>query len=98
MERTLLVIFPELPDEYAARIRELRKGRLFAGLDVFETEPLPPGSPVWTCPRLLITPHAAGDTTLPYNPAADRGTVPGGFENYCGGRPLSRLVDRRAGY
>ena len=98
MEHTLLVVFPELPDEYAARIRELRKGRLFAGLDVFETEPLPPGSPVWTCPRLLITPHAAGDTTLPYTLQRIVELFLEDFENYCGGRPLSRLVDRRAGY
>ena len=31
-----------------------------AALDVFTTEPLPPSSPPWSAPRLLITPHAAG--------------------------------------
>jgi len=30
-----------------------------AYLDVFETEPLPPDSPLWTAPNLLISPHAA---------------------------------------
>jgi phosphoglycerate dehydrogenase-like enzyme len=38
----------------------LRSGHLGgAYLDVFETEPLPPESPLWSAPNLLISPHAA---------------------------------------
>jgi phosphoglycerate dehydrogenase-like enzyme len=31
-----------------------------AGLDVFETEPLPPDHPLWKMPNVIITPHVAG--------------------------------------
>lgn len=39
----------------------LRGGRLRgAALDVFDDEPLPPSSSLWSTPNLLITPHVAG--------------------------------------
>ncbi len=44
-----------------ALIEALRSGRLdAAGLDVFETEPLPPDNPLWTTPNCFCTPHTAG--------------------------------------
>ena len=43
-----------------ALLAELTSGRLLAGLDVVEPEPLPAGHPLWLAPGLIITPHAAG--------------------------------------
>lgn len=41
----------------------LRAGRLSgAALDVFEQEPLSQANSLWSCPRLIITPHIAGWT------------------------------------
>jgi phosphoglycerate dehydrogenase-like enzyme len=44
----------------AALLRALHGGRLArAFLDVFEREPLPPNSPLWTAPGLALLPHAS---------------------------------------
>lgn len=48
-----------LVDE-TALLAALGDGRIaFAGLDVFREEPLPPDSPFWDLPNVLINPHSA---------------------------------------
>ena len=50
----------QLVDE-PALVDALRAGTIGgAALDVFGDEPLPPESPLWTLPNVLITPHTSG--------------------------------------
>ncbi|HME68763.1 MAG TPA: D-2-hydroxyacid dehydrogenase [Myxococcota bacterium] len=49
--------------EESALVAALAKGALRgAGLDVFEKEPLPPESSLWSLPGVIVTPHASGRT------------------------------------
>ena len=77
----------------------LRAGHLSgAALDVFEQEPLPAESSLWDCPRLLITPHVAGNMTLDYTVEKIISQFLGDFDRYCNGLPPAHLVDRNIGY
>lgn len=49
----------------AAIVPALDAGHLRgAALDVFETEPLPSSSPLWLHPKVLISPHISGITSV----------------------------------
>lgn len=45
-----------------ALIAELNSGRITAGLDVTDPEPLPHGHPLWSAKNVIITPHVGGDS------------------------------------
>jgi phosphoglycerate dehydrogenase-like enzyme len=45
----------------AALVAALRENRIAgAGLDVVQTEPLPPDDPLWSLPNVFLTPHVGG--------------------------------------
>jgi phosphoglycerate dehydrogenase-like enzyme len=71
-----------------ALLAALRGGRIGgAALDVFETEPLPPESPLWDEPDVLLTPHAAGGRPLG---AAE--LIRENVDAFLAGRPLRNVV------
>jgi phosphoglycerate dehydrogenase-like enzyme len=43
-----------------ALVRELATGRIAAGIDVTDPEPLPANHPLWDAPNLILTPHVGG--------------------------------------
>ena len=67
-----------------------------AGLDVTDPEPLPEGHPLWTTPRVIISPHTAG--------RSDKGRdrlfllVRENLRRYVAGEPLLSVVDIERGY
>ena len=46
----------------AALIARLKRGDIVAGLDVFDPEPIPPGSEIIELPNVFLSPHIAGVT------------------------------------
>lgn len=76
-------------------LRALDEGILKeASLDVFEVEPLPKTSPLWSHPKVYVTPHAAA-TSDPNHLVPIMLAQMAAFER---GEPLQNTVDRSAGY
>jgi D-3-phosphoglycerate dehydrogenase len=78
-------------------IEALKNGRLFgAALDVTETEPLPPSSPLWDLPNVIITPHVGGQSKRRIDQMTD--FFCDNLRRYQTGQPLRNLVDKRLGF
>ncbi len=78
-------------------IAALQSGRIRgAALDVFDTEPLPAGHPLYSLDNVLMSPHCADrvegwlDTAM--------GVFLENFDHFVAGRPLVNVVDKQAGY
>ena len=61
---------------------------------MFATEPLPATSPLWTHPKVTITPHNAAMA----DPRALAANILRQIERFEAGLPLEHVVDRAAGY
>jgi phosphoglycerate dehydrogenase-like enzyme len=74
-----------------ALIEALQSGHLRAVyLDVFETEPLPPDSPLWHIENVFITPHAAD--FVPDWPRRFAEFFADNLERWMAGKPLQNVV------
>ena len=75
-------------------LRERRIGG--AVLDVFAEEPLPPDSPLWTLPNVLVTPHAAA-----LSPRENERIVElfvANLRRLLDGDPLTNVIEPGVGY
>lgn len=65
-----------------------------ATLDVFQAEPLPETSPLWSHPKVTVTPHVAAIS----DPRIAAGQVIDAITRDKAGKPLENLVDMERGY
>jgi len=80
-----------------ALVDALRGSRLRgAALDVFAREPLPPESPLWDLPNVLVTPHVSGTSHRFWR--RETGLVVENVRRHLAGEPLLNTVDKHAGY
>ena len=76
-------------------IAALESGALHAAsLDVFEEEPLPQDSALWTHPRVYVSPHVAADS----DPLTISKNILQQIRRHEAGGALENVVDRRKGY
>ncbi len=85
-----------LLDELALR-RALEAGWIGgAVLDVFNEEPLPPDSPLYDTPNLIITPHTSWSSDRVVDRSLDLFLA--NLRRFAAGEPLENVVDLEAGY
>jgi phosphoglycerate dehydrogenase-like enzyme len=83
--------------DQAALVAALERGALRgAALDVFETEPLPAGDPLYGLDNVLLSPHTA-DHTATWREEAMRCFLDN-LRRFVAGKPLLHVVDKARGY
>jgi D-3-phosphoglycerate dehydrogenase len=86
----------QLVDEDAL-VDALESGHLdSAAIDVAPVEPPPVTSRLWAAPRLLMTPHVAGQSARRIDAMTD--FFCDNLDRYLTGAPLRNLVDKRLGF
>ena len=65
-----------------------------AGLDVYETEPLPPESGLWRLPNVVLSPHCTDMT--PTYPRVSARLLCENVRRYVNGEPLKNVVEDKA--
>jgi phosphoglycerate dehydrogenase-like enzyme len=85
-----------LADE-AALVRALSDGAIAgAALDVFQREPLPPESPLWSLPNVLTSPHSGATSDRENARITD--LFIDNLQRYLDGKPLRNVFDAERGY
>jgi phosphoglycerate dehydrogenase-like enzyme len=80
-----------------ALLTALREGWIAgAGLDAHAVEPLPPDSPFWSLPNVIVTPHNGATTAQTARRGVD--VFVDNLARFVAGEPLRNVVDKRAGY
>lgn len=80
-----------------AMVEALKTGTISgAGLDVTDPEPLPKEHPLWTLPRVLITPHMAARSDKYLERVVTLALA--NFERYVQGQSILNEVDLERGY
>jgi D-2-hydroxyacid dehydrogenase (NADP+) len=79
-------------------LRTALKQKVIAGalLDVFDEEPLPPTSPLYTTPDLIVTPHVSGVFAGMVDSIVEMFRE--NLELFMAGKPLYNVVGRDRGY
>jgi len=67
-----------------------------AGVDVTEVEPLPPESPLWEMPNVLISPHVGAQSARRIDDTTDR--VCENLRRFFAGEELVDVIDKKRGF